>query len=131
MKKDIEIPEAEGVSLMAVEEFHEELGENVWNIFLWNTGEEALEMVMIVLRGISEDKQTSVMRKTLAELQPGSYARLEFLREELVDFRNEYLITYFKEGKMYEKNFILGAGLITRDLVTSIEGTDMKGILFS
>lgn len=130
MKKDIEIPKAEGVKLLAVKEFHKELGEKVWNIFLYNAGSRVMDTVMIVLRGSSEDRQTSVMRKSLNRLEPGSYARLEFLREELLGFKNEYLITYFDQDKMYEKNFLLAPGTIKEDHIKPIEETGLSGIVF-
>lgn len=130
MKKDIEIPIAEGVKLLAVQEFHEELGEKVWNIFLYNAGSRVMDTVMVVLRGSSEERRTSVMRKTLNRLDPGSYARLEFLREELLNFINEYLITYFDQGKMYEKNFKLSPGSVNEDSIKPIAETGLAGIVF-
>ncbi|THD69485.1 hypothetical protein E7Z59_03930 [Robertkochia marina] len=130
MRKDIEIPKAEGVRLLAVQEFHEELGEMVWNIYLYNAGSRVMDTVMVVLRGSSEDRETSVMRKSLSRLEPGSYARLEILREELLAFKNEYLITYFDQEKMFEKNFTLAPGTIKEDRIKPIEEAGLSGIVF-
>ncbi|WP_224488456.1 hypothetical protein [Robertkochia flava] len=131
MKKDIKIPEPEGLYLAAVRTFNEELGENVWDIFLLNAGQNVKETMMIVLRGYSEDKKTSVMRKKLEALQPGSFGRLEFLREELLDFRNEYLVTWFEGSVMYEKNFVLEPGQVSEEQIEWIATLGMAGVLFS
>ena len=131
MKKDIEIPKPEGLFLVTVRVFHEELGEYVWDVFLLNAGRNTMETIMIVLRGYTADKKTSVMRRRLEELTPGSFARLEFLREELLDFQNEYLVTWFEGNVMYEKNFLLGPGEIREDQLSFIEQIGSEGILFS
>lgn len=131
MKKDIEIPREDGVQLVAVKDFHEELGEQVWNIFLFNESGHSLETVMVVLRGFSEAQKTSVMRKTLDRLEPGSLARLEFLRADLLEFRNEYLVTYFHQNAMYERNFVVEPGQISDEKIVPIEGTGLSGIVIS
>ena len=131
MKKDIEVPKTEGVKLFAVRDYNEELQEEVWNIFLYNARETPMDTIMIVLRGYTDDKQTSVMRKTLDRLEAGSYARLEFLRAELLSFRNEYLVTFFYDGKLYEKNFLLQPGQVAEANEEAIENTDLKGIVIS
>lgn len=131
MKKDIEIPKPEGLYLVASREFNEALGEAVWNIYLLNGGVHPMETIMVVLRGYKEDKKTSVMRKKLDRLEPGSFARLEFLREELLDFKNEYLVTYFEGNSMYEKNFMLEPGQVDEANVRPIEEMGIDGIAFS
>lgn len=130
MKKDIEIPEVKGVSLLALHEEHDELKEKVWNIYLANNRSQPLDTVMVVLRGYSEDKKTSVMRRTLENLDPGCFARLEFLPDELLDFRNEYLITFFEENTMYEKNFNIDPGSLNTGNLVDIPELDARGIRF-
>lgn len=130
MKKDIAIPEVSGVHLLALREPHEEMENPVWNIYLWNKGATDLETVIVVLRGASDDKKTSVMRRTLQKLEPGSYAKLEFLPDELLHFRNEYLVTFFMGNTMYEKDFVLEPGDISEEKIASVSLPGIQGILF-
>lgn len=130
MRKDIEIPEVKGLSLVALFEDHEELGKKVWNIYLLNSRKAAIDTIMVVLRGYTEDKKTSVMRRTLDKLAPDSLAHLEFLPENLLEFRNEYLVTFFEGNTMFEKNFILDPGALSVHKITDIPKLGTGGIIF-
>lgn len=130
MKKDIQIPEVKGVSLLALYEAQEGADAKVWNIYLLNSGAQTMETIMIVLRGASEDKKTSVMRRSLEKLDPGCFARLEFVPDELVSFRNEYLITYFQDNTMFEKNYTLEPGSLDTDAMINIPELGAQGIRF-
>lgn len=130
MKKDIEIPEVNGLALLALYEYNDELGEKVWNICLFNEREATMDTVMVVLRGHADDKRTSVMRRTVAKLSPGSLARLEFLPENLLNFQNEYLVTFFEGNTMFEKNFILEPGVLSTEKLIDIPAVGKQGLRF-
>lgn len=130
MKKDIQIPEVKGVSLLALHEAEEGSDHKLWNIYLLNSGDRAMETIMIVLRGASEDKKTSVMRRSLEKLDPGCFARLEFVPDELVGFHNEYLIAYFQDNTMFEKNYVLEPGSLNIESMVAIPELGTQGIRF-
>ncbi|MGB8375390.1 MAG: hypothetical protein WCE57_08730, partial [Salegentibacter sp.] len=95
MKKDIEIPEVEKVYIAAVKEFNKEFGAEEWNAYIINEREEDLETVLIVTRGFEGEKQTSIMRHRLEKLPPQSFAKIEYLQDEVLALNNEFWVTFF------------------------------------
>ena len=63
-------------------------------------------MILIVSTGYSSDKITSTMRHKLEALPPKSYAKVELIMEDLLSLKNEFLVTFFQDNKMYDKSFV-------------------------
>ncbi|WP_373057423.1 hypothetical protein [Zunongwangia sp. H14] len=129
MKKDIEIPKVEEVHVAAVREFNEEFQTKEWNAYLINNRDDALEMVLIVARGKSTKKKTSVMRHKLERLPAHSYAKIEFIQDEVLQLDNEYLVTFFAENKMYEKKFSFKKNSVSTSRIGDLPVIPKKGIL--
>ena len=106
MKKDIVVPKVEDVYVTAVKEFNEIYRTEDWNIYIINNKSVALEMILIVSTGYSSDKITSTMRHKLEALPPKSYAKVELIMEDLLSLKNEFLVTFFQDNKMYDKSFV-------------------------
>lgn len=106
MKKDIVVPKVEDVYVAAVKEYNEILRTEDWNIYIINNKSVALEMILIVSTGYSSDKITSTMRHKLEALPPKSYAKVELIMEDLLSLKNEFLVTFFQDNKMYDKSFV-------------------------
>lgn len=106
MKKDIVVPKVEDVYVAAVKEYNELHRTEDWNIYIINNKSVALEMILIVSTGYSSDKITSTMRHKLEALPPKSYAKVELIIEDLLSLKNEFLVTFFQDNKMYDKSFV-------------------------
>lgn len=106
MKKDIVVPKVEDVYVAAVKEYNEIHRTEDWNIYIINNKSVALEMILIVSTGYSSDKITSTMRHKLEALPPKSYAKVELIMENLLSLKNEFLVTFFQDNKMYDKSFV-------------------------
>ncbi len=106
MKKDIVVPKVEDVYVASVKEFNEIYRTEDWNIYIINNKSVALEMILIVSTGYSSDKITSTMRHKLEALPPKSYAKVELIMEDLLSLKNEFLVTFFQDNKMYDKSFV-------------------------
>lgn len=129
MKKDIEIPEVKGVYIAAVREFNEEFRAHEWNAYIINEREESLETVLIVTRGFEGEKQTSTMRHRLEKLPPKSFAKVEFLQDEVLALNNEFWVTFFADGKMYEKKFLFRKNSINTNAMQELPVMPKKGVL--
>ncbi|WP_081208379.1 hypothetical protein [Salegentibacter sediminis] len=129
MKKDIEIPKVEGVYLAAVKQFNKDFQAEEWNAYLINDRDDALEMVLIVSRGFSDKDQTSVMRHKIEKLPPKSFAKVEFLQEEVLALNNEFQVTFFAENKMFEKKFLFRKNSINEKALHELPLIPEKGIL--
>jgi hypothetical protein len=129
VKKDIEIPKVEKVYVAAVREKHKEYGTLDWNAYLINDREVALEGVLVVSKGYDGDRTTSVMRHSITELPPQSYAKVEFLQEDVLQLNNEFSVSFFTEGKMYHKKFIFRKNSINEGALQELPVMQQKGIL--
>ena len=129
MKKDIEIPEVSGVYVAAVREKHEEYGTLDWNVYLINALDHEIEGILIVSRGYGEQQQTSVMRHSLKELPPDSFAKVEFLQDDVLKLNNEFSVSFFAEGKMFHKKYTFRKNSINEKALRDLPVISKKGVL--
>ena len=129
MKKDIEIPEVKGVYIAVVEEYNDIYKTDDWNAYIINEKDVDLEMVLIVTRGYDAKRETSVMRHKLAKLPAKSYAKVEWLQEDVFALNNEFSVTFFEEGKMYDKKYLFRKNTINKNAFQDIPLMTSKGIL--
>ncbi|AVR44666.1 hypothetical protein C7S20_04970 [Christiangramia fulva] len=129
MKKDIEIPEVKGVFVAAVKEFNEEFQGEEWNVYLINETEKELEMVLVVSKGHDLKKKTSVMRHKMERLPAKSFAKIEYLQDDVLKLNNEFHVSYFLNSKMFDKKFHFPAGSLRQNKLKEIPLIPNKGIL--
>lgn len=129
MKKDIEIPEVKGVFVAAVREKNEEFQSVDWNAYLINDRETPLETVLIVTKGYDEKDVTSTMRHSIKVLPPRSFAKVEFLQDEVLKLNNEFSVSFFSEGKMYHKKYVFRKNTINEKALQQIPVMTKKGVL--
>lgn len=129
MKKDIEIPEVTDVFIAAVREKHEEYGSLDWNAYLINDRPQAIEGVLIVSKGYDGKKETSTMRHSISELPPQSFAKVEFLQDEVLKLNNEFSVSFFAEGKMFHKKFVFTKNSINEKALRELPVMQKNGVL--
>ena len=129
MKKDIEIPEVEGVFIAAVLEENEEFRSRDWNAYIINSKQVPLEMILIVARGFDTKKTTATMRHSVKILPARSYAKIEYLQDQVLELNNEFMVSFFEGNKMYEKTYILEKHSVKESLLKEIPIINSKGIL--
>lgn len=129
MKKDFEIPEVKDVYIAAVREKHEEFHTQDWNVYLINDRKEAMETVLIVTKGYADKANTSTMRHSIKELPPQSFAKVEFLQDEVLKLNNEFSVSFFAEGKMFHKKYIFRKNSINEKSLQELPVMPKKGVL--
>ena len=129
MKKDIEIPEVKDVHVAVVREFNKEFRSDEWNAYIINNRGTSIEMILIVARGFEGKKETSTMRHKLEKLPPHSFAKIEYVQDEVTALNNEFLVTFFAENKMFEKKFFFPKNSISEDDAVTIPVIPKKGVL--
>lgn len=126
MKKDIDFSPVKDVHVVIAKE-------DVWKVFLINRNMNKLENVMVTSRGYGETKtetqKTSVLRHMIPFIDPGEYALIEPIDESVFHLNNEYWVSYFIDGHVYDKKFIFVPDSIIEENLTFIEELQMKGIL--
>ena len=133
MKKDIIIPEVENVYVVAIKEWNEDFGENSWYAYLLNTTSEKLEMAMVVssATGIinGEERKTGSFRHAFNEVLPKTAIKVELLENNVLQLNNHFMLTYFLNGKLYDKNFTFEANTIKDENTTELQTINRIGII--
>ena len=106
MKKDIKIPVVEKIQVLATQEWDKDFLAKTWNVYVVNNREDIIESVLVMSRGNYKNKKTSTLRHGLGDLPPHMGAKVEMITEEVLGFTNEYIVTFFAEGQLFDKTFI-------------------------
>ncbi len=129
MRKDIEIPKAKNVHIVAVNEWDKDFTGQQWNIYLVNDREDEITTVLVMSRGKSADKKTSTLRHGLGNIPSKIAAKVEFIPTEVLGFTNEYLVTFFAENKLFERKFIFEPSSISEENTVELPILESEGIL--
>ena len=127
MKKDIDFSPVKDVHV-AVGKTHDG-----WKVFLINRNQAKLENVMVTSRGYgkkeNEKQETSILRHMIPYLDPNEHALIEPIDESVFHLNNEYWVSYFIDGQVFDKKFIFVPDSIIEENLIFIEEIEMKGIL--
>ncbi|TVZ58458.1 hypothetical protein NA63_0958 [Flavobacteriaceae bacterium MAR_2010_105] len=129
MKKDIQIPKVSNVYIAVVLEFNATYNSNDWNAYIINNKDVDLETVLIVSKGYSESKETPLMRHTIKMLPARSYAKIEYLQDEVLQLNNEFKITFFEGNQMFDKTYVFRKNTINTKALQTIPLMKEKGVL--
>jgi len=131
MKKDIDknIAEVENVHVVAAFEYNETFKVEEWTIYIINENSEALETVLVVSKGESSPKTTSVLRKKLDVLPAMAFAKLEFLHDDVLQVDNIFQVTYFLDGKLMHKDFKFLKGVLNSRNIKKLPLLNLEGIV--
>lgn len=134
MKKELEGPKVEDIGIAIVKELGSEKTE-VYNAYLINFKEDSIEGVLISSRGYGIDRNSNEEIKTsqlrhFLDIVPGkSFKKIEPIMEDVFGLNNEYWLSFFYEGKMFDKKYIFLPESILDSNLIDIEIINKKGIL--
>lgn len=129
MKKDIQIPKVQDVYVAVVQERHPEYKTNDWNAYIINNKDVELDTVLIVSKGYSTEKITPVMRHTIKCLPARSYAKIEFLQNDVLQLNNEFKVTFFEGNQMLENTYLFRQNTINEKALQTVPLMQLKGVL--
>ena len=129
MKKDIKIPEVKDVHVAVVQEEHLEYKTQDWNAYIINNSDKDLETVLIVSQGYTDKKMTPPMRHTIAILPARSYAKIEYLQDQVLELNNSFKITFFEGNQMFDKTYLFRKHTINEKAMRVIPLMQLKGVL--
>jgi hypothetical protein len=82
----------------------------IWYVYLINLKNVPIENVLITSRGYGEKDgvpvKTSTLRHMFATVENGSYKLIEPIDEQTFGLNNEYWLSYYIDGNIYDKKFI-------------------------
>ena len=129
MKKDIQIPIITGIEMAVVFEYNDIYKTDDWNVYIINQKDIHVEMVVIVSKGFSKKKQTSIMRKKIDVLSANSFAKVEWMQPELFKLTNQFQVTFFANNALYDKTFTFKKNTIRENDLKLIPEINKRGIL--
>ncbi|MGS2763508.1 hypothetical protein [Sinomicrobium sp. M5D2P9] len=129
MKKDIEIPVVKDVYVAVVREWNEEFLSKDWYAYIINHKKTPIEMVLVVSKGYDNDTRTSVMRHGIGIVGARDYAKIELVQEDVLKLDNEFFVTFFSEGKLFEKRYVFPKNTIRESALGDLPVMELQGIL--
>ena len=131
MKKDINPPIVEDIALAIVQEGDEEAQE--WNSYLINLKKSTIEGVIVSTQGYGEikgeKKKTTLFRHFLDTLPSSSAKKIEPIAPEVLALSNEFWVSFFLDGKMYDKKYIFVAESVTKNNMITVPIIEKRGVM--
>jgi len=109
MKKDLPENIVEDIAIAVVLE-SETPQSKVWNVYLINLKDHPIETVLVASKGYGvkdgKDVKTSILRHSIGNVDGRDYAKVEAIDEQVFGLTNEYWLSYYINGQIYDKKFI-------------------------
>lgn len=132
MKKDTPRKIAQDIALAIVRD-ENELKREVWNVYLLNLKETEIDTILISTRGYGIIEGNNIVRqpKTLSiqQMHPKSYSIIEPIPFSFLSFKNEYWVTFFENGELFEKKYIFLPNSIVNDNFTNVPLLKKVGVM--
>jgi hypothetical protein len=121
MKKDLPENKVEDLA-MAVVLISESPEFKNWTVYLINLKKETITNVLISSKGYGEKDgrmvKTSVLRHFLGDLGPDTFKGVEAIDTQVFGLTNEYWLSYYIDGTIYDKKFIfLPESIVDENLI--------------
>jgi hypothetical protein len=134
MREELRGPTVEGVAFAVVQQMNEE-NEKVYYVYLLNLREDIMEGIIVTSQGYGnnvntgEKIRTSKLRHSLEVLLPNEAAKIEPIMEEVFGLANEYWISFWVDGVLYDKKFVFVAESISEENMKILPLIGEKGVM--
>jgi len=132
MKKDLPENIVEDVA-MAVVLIDETPEVKNWTVYLVNLKDEPITNVLISSKGYGEKEgkpvKTSVLRHFLGDMPSQSFTGVEAIATEVFGLTNEYWLSYYIGGTIYDKKFIFLPESIVDENLIKIPLVNKPGVM--
>ena len=109
MKKDLPDNDVKDIAIAVALE-RESIESKIWYVYLINLKKVAIENVLITSKGYGEKNgeqvKTSVLRHMIPIVEANGFKLIEPIDEETFGLNNEYWLSYYIDGNIYDKKFI-------------------------
>lgn len=132
MKKDLPNNIVEDVA-MAVVLLNETPEVGSWTVYLVNLKDVQLNNVLISSKGYGEKDgkmvKTSILRHFIGDVKAHAFAGVEAIDPEVFGLTNEYWLSYYIDGIIYDKKFIFLPESIVDENLIHIPLVDKPGVM--
>lgn len=133
MKKDIAFPKVEGLAMAIVPDKLDAAHATGWSVYLINLEERILDTVLVTSRGYGEidgrKKDTSVMRHQIGTIAGPRGVKVESMIEEVFQLTNEFWVSFWLDGQLYDKKYLFVPGSIHPNNFTDIPVLKDRGVM--
>ena len=134
MKKDIDFEPVEGVAIAIATE-QNDLGQEIWNVYLINSNSFPLNNVLVASKGYGHyegnDIKTSVLRHMFEQVEAKSFVKVEPIDPAIFHIYNEFWVSYYIGTKILDKKFIFVPESIVEANLIDISYINKRGVLHS
>lgn len=132
MKADLPDNHVENISIAVVLESDSPEGGN-WQVYLINEKATTINNVMVSSKGYGEkdgaEVKTSVLRHFIGDVEPHEYARIEAISPEVFGLTNEYWLSFYVDGTIYDKKYIFLPDSIVDEHMIRVPILNKPGVL--
>ena len=132
MKKDLPQNIVENISVAVVLENATPESQN-WNVYLINFKDEAIETVLVSSKGYGQkdgkNVKTSILRHSIGDVSSKSFALIEIIDAQVFGLTNEYWLSYYINGQIYDKKYIFLPESIVESNMIRIPILNKPGIM--
>ena len=132
MKKDIDFAPVEGVAIAIATE-QNDLGQEVWNVYLINSNAYYLDNVLVASKGYGnyegQEIKTSVLRHMFERVEAKSFVKVEPIDPAIFHIYNEFWVSYYIGTRILDKKFIFVPESIVEANLIDISLLNKRGVL--
>jgi hypothetical protein len=132
MKSDLPENIVEDIAIAVVLE-EEHVQSSSWKVYILNFKDIEIENVLVSSKGYGilngEQVKTSVFRHFIGNLKAKSYSAIELIDEKLFAINNEFWLSYYINGVIYDKKFIFLTESITESNFIRIPIVNKPGVM--
>ncbi len=104
-----------------------------WQVYLINFSEHPLTTVLVSSKGFGKiegkEKETATMRHHIELIAPKSFQPVEGMLDDLAALTNEFFVSFYSNGKLYDKKFVFVAESIAKKHFTDIPILEQQGVM--
>ncbi len=104
-----------------------------WYVYLINLRPEPLEGVIVSSKGYGElegkEIKTSVLRQFIDKLPEYSFIKLEWIEPKLFGITNEFWVSYYQHGRIFDKQYVFVTDSIIQDNFSEVPLLEKRGVV--
>lgn len=132
MKKDLPVNIVEDISIAVVLENSTPESKN-WTVYLVNEKNVNLTNVLVSSRGYGDKDgravKTTTLRHFLGDIEANSSAQIEVIDPQVFGLTNEYWLSYYIDGTIYDKKYIFLPESIVDENLSKVPLVNKPGVI--
>ena len=132
MKKDLPLNIVEDISIAIVLE-NETPTAKVWNVYLINEKPVSIQNVLVSSKGYGEKDgkqvKTTTLRHFIGDMEAHSTSKIEAIDIQVFGLTNEYWLSYYIDGTIYDKKYIFLPESIVDEYLIKIPLVNKPGVM--